>query len=72
MTEFIVALLKLRIWDPNWNALYFLEHTFVDAAFEVILEGICVGTKSSNPEFPPDPRSQTANGVVQPTIGVQI
>lgn len=72
MTELIVALLKLRVWDPNRDALYFLEHTSVDTTFEVVLERVGVGSESSNPEFAPNSRSYTANGVVQSTVGVRI
>ena len=49
MTELIVALLKLCVWDPNRDALYFLEHTFVDATFEIILERVGMGAEGSNP-----------------------
>ena len=64
MTELVVALLKLRIRDPNRDTLHFFEHTLVDATLEIILERIGVSTKSSNPESTPDPRPHTANGVV--------
>ena len=72
MTELIVALLELCVWDPNWDALYFLEHALVNATFEIILERVGVGAKSSNPEPTLDPRSHTTNGIVQSTVGVQI
>ena len=72
MTELVVAFLKLRIWDPNWNTLYSIEHTLIDATFEVILERVGVGTKGSNPEFALDPRSQAADGIVQSTVGVGV
>jgi hypothetical protein len=72
VTELIVALLELCIWDSNWDALYFLKHTLVDAAFEIVLVRVGVGTKSSNPEFTLDPRSHAANGIVQSTVGVRI
>ena len=38
MTKLVIALLKLCVRDPNRDALYFLEHTLVDATFEVVLE----------------------------------
>ena len=65
MTELIVALLEFCIWDPNRDTLYFLKHTLVDAAFEIVLERVGVGAKSSNPEFTLDPRSHAANGIAQ-------
>ena len=55
MAELVVALFELCVWDPNRDALYFLEHPLVDTTFEVILERIGVGAKSSNPESAPDP-----------------
>ena len=72
MTELIVTLLEFCIWDPNRDALYFLKHTLVDAAFEIVLERVGVGTKSSNPEFTLDPRSHATNGIVQSTVSVRI
>lgn len=68
MAEFIVALLKLCVRDPNWDALYFLKHSFVDVTFEIVLERVGAGSKGSNPEFAPNPRSYTPDGVVQSTI----
>lgn len=53
VAEFIITLLKLRVWDPNRDTLHFLKHTFVDAAFEIIFEQVGMGTESSNPEFAP-------------------
>lgn len=72
MTELIVALLELCIRDPNRDALCLLKHSFVDVTFEIVFERIGVGTKSSDPEFTSNPRSHTANGVVQSTIGVRV
>ena len=72
MTELIVALFELCVWDPNRDALCLLKHPFVDATFEIIFERIGVATKGSDPEFTPNPRSHTANGVVQSTIGVRV
>lgn len=72
MTELVVTLLKLRVRDPNWDALHFLEHTLVDAAFEIILERVGMGTKGSDPELPPDPRSHAANGIVQSAVGMGV
>lgn len=72
MTELIIAFLKLCVWDPNRHALNFLEHTLVDATFEIILESVGMCAKSSNPEFPPDPRSQADDSIVQPAIGVWV
>ena len=72
MAELIVALLKLCVRDPDWDTLYFLKHSLVDATFEIVFERVGVGTKSSNPEFAPNPRSYTSNGVVQSTIRVRV
>jgi len=72
MTEFVVAFLKLCIWDPNWDTLHSIEHTLVDATFEVILERVGVGAEGSNPEFTFDPRSQATDGIVQSTVGVGV
>ena len=72
MTEFVVALLKFRIRDPDRDALYFLKHTLVDAPFEIILERVGVGTKSSNPESTLDSRSHATHGIVQSTVGVWV
>ena len=72
MTELIVALFELCIWDPNRDALYLLKHALVDAAFEIILERVGVGAKSSNPEFTLDPRSYATNSIVQSNVGVWI
>ena len=72
MTELIVALLEFCIWDPNWDALHFLKHTLVDAAFDIVLERVGAGAKSSNPEFTLDPRSHATNSVVQSNVGVRV
>jgi hypothetical protein len=72
MTELIVAFLKLCVWDPNWDALYFLEHTLVDTTFEIVLERVGVSAESSNPEFPLDPGSHAEHGIVQSTVGVGV
>ena len=72
MTEFVVAFLKLCIWDPNWDTLHSIEHTLVDATFEVILERVGVGAEGSNPKFTPDPRSHAEDGIVQSTVGVGV
>ena len=72
MTELVVAFLKLRIWDPNWDTLYSIEHALVDATLEVILERVGAGAEGSNPEFTLDPRSQATNGIVQSTVGVEV
>ena len=72
MTELVVALLKLRIWDPNWDTLCSLKHTLVDATLEIVLKRVGVGTEGSNPEFTSNPRSHTEDGIVQPTVGMRI
>ena len=72
MTELVIALLEFCIWDPNRDALYFLEHTLVDAPLEIVLERVGVGTQSPNPESTLDPRSHAPNGIVQSTVGVRI
>ena len=72
MTELVVAFFKLRIRDPNRDTLYSIEHTLVNATFEVILERVGVGAEGSNPKFTLDPRSQAADGIVQSTVGVRV
>lgn len=72
MAKLIIALLEFCIRDPNWDALYFLKHTPVDATFEIVLVLVGVSAESSNPEFTLDPRSHATDGVVQSTVGVWV
>jgi len=72
MTKLVIAFLELCIWDPNGDTLYSIKHTFVDAAFEVILERVGVGAEGSNPKLTLDPRPQATDGIVQSTVGVGV
>lgn len=72
VTEIIVVLSKLFVWDPNRRAVVFLDHAMVNVPAESVIEGICICAEGSNPALAPQAPLERIYCVIETTISMRI